>query len=78
MHLFIENPALSVCPKCNSLARPHTACPQCGFYRGKEMISILGKLDKKERKRREKEMSEKEKQEKGKKPLTMEELSKGQ
>ena len=55
---------------------PHTVCLNCGYYKGKEVINVLEKLTKKERKIREKEMAKKEKEEKKDKPLTMENLSK--
>ena len=76
MHIFLEAPALAVCPKCGKKARPHTVCVYCGYYKGNEVINVLEKLTKKEKKKRKKEITEHEKEEKKAAPLTMEELSK--
>lgn len=76
MHRFLRKPLLSVCPKCGKEVLPHTICLNCGYYKGREVIDIFGKLDKKEKKKREKEMAAREKEEKAVKPLSMEELSK--
>lgn len=80
MHLFLEQPNLTICQKCGRPVLPHTVCPNCGYYRGKEEIDVLAKLEKKERKNREKEMKTKEREEKKelkteKKPLSWKELS---
>jgi large subunit ribosomal protein L32 len=75
-HLYIEAPFLSVCPKCGKPVLPHTVCQNCGNYKGREMIDVLKKLDKKERKKREKELKTKEEGEKEEKPLTWQGLSK--
>jgi large subunit ribosomal protein L32 len=75
MHIFLDSPNLVECPKCGQAMLPHTVCPNCGYYKGREVINVLEKLDKKQRKQKEKEMKEKEKSEK-EKPLTIEELSK--
>ncbi len=40
---------LSKCPKCNEPIRPHMACLQCGFYKGKEVIKVETLLDRKKR-----------------------------
>lgn len=56
MHLFAKAPALHLCPKCQKPARPHTVCPNCGYYKGKEVINVFAKLDKKEKKLKEKEI----------------------
>ncbi len=60
MHLFIKEPVLAVCPKCSKPILPHRACKSCGFYKGEEVIDVLKKLTKKERKQKEKEMKEQE------------------
>lgn len=75
MHIFAKKPTLTLCPKCGRPVLPHTVCQSCGYYKGEEIIDVLKKLTKKERKKREKEISSKEKEEKGKKPLSLEELS---
>ena len=51
---------LSDCPRCTNLVPQHTACPNCGTYKGREVIDVLKKLDKKERKAKEKELAKKE------------------
>jgi large subunit ribosomal protein L32 len=79
MHIFAKLPVLVRCPKCGHPVLPHTVCPNCGYYKGKEVIDVLAKLTKKERKKREKEMKAKEageKKEAKEKPLSWEELSK--
>lgn len=75
MHLYIKQPKLGICPKCGKETRPHTICWNCGYYRGMEIIDVLKKLTKKEKKKREKEMVTKEKEGKKAKPLSFEELS---
>ncbi|MCK4340004.1 MAG: 50S ribosomal protein L32 [Candidatus Cloacimonetes bacterium] len=32
--------AIVKCSNCGESKRPHFACPHCGFYRGKKIISI--------------------------------------
>lgn len=79
MHLYAKPAFLISCQKCKAKILPHTVCQNCGYYKGKEIINVLGKLTKKDRKQKEREMAkaEKEQGESGKeKPLTMEELSK--
>lgn len=76
MHIFLKNSTLTFCPKCGKPVLPHTVCNNCGYYKNREVIDVLAKLDKKERKKREKEIKQKKEQEKKEKPLTLEELSK--
>ncbi|MCP4913461.1 MAG: 50S ribosomal protein L32 [Oligoflexia bacterium] len=30
------------CPNCGAHALPHTVCPTCGHYKGKEVIEMKG------------------------------------
>lgn len=73
MHIFLSAPSLTKCPKCAKPARPHSVCFNCGYYKGTEVIDVLKKLTKKEKKQKEKEIAAAEKEQE--KPLTMEELS---
>jgi len=76
MHLHLEKPTLVKCPKCGKLHLPHTVCWNCGYYKGNEVMDVMKKLTKKEKKTKEKEIAEQEKEQKKAKPLTMEDLSK--
>lgn len=79
MHLFLANPGKTICVKCGKAVLPHTVCHNCGYYKGEEVIDVLKKLNKKERKIKEREMAVKEDEGKtiGKeKSLNWEELSK--
>jgi len=76
MHIFIRPAVLSTCPKCGKPIKSHTVCKNCGYYKGKEVINILGKLTKKEKKIKEKEMKELERKHRSESPLAMEDLSK--
>jgi large subunit ribosomal protein L32 len=78
-HIFLKKPNLSKCPKCGRFILPHTVCSFCGYYKGKEVIDVLAKMTKKEKKQREKEIKAKEstkKEAKKKRPLSWKELSK--
>lgn len=55
-HLALTKTNLIACPKCHAAVRPHQYCPNCGFYKGKEVVNVLAKLSKKEKKSREKEI----------------------
>ncbi len=75
MHKYIKKVHLSVCPKCNKPIRSHTVCLNCGFYKGNEVINVLAKLTKKDKKIREKQIKEVEKENKQDKSMTMEDMS---
>lgn len=39
-HDSVSAPKLNECPQCHSPRLPHRACPTCGTYRGREVISF--------------------------------------
>lgn len=66
----------TVCSHCGRSALPHTVCQHCGYYAGRQVIDVLAKLDKKERKKREKELHAHEEEQTGQgERLNAEELS---
>lgn len=36
----LEVPNLVECPQCHELKMPHRVCPNCGQYKGKEVIKV--------------------------------------
>lgn len=36
----LEAPALSRCPHCGELKRPHRVCAACGYYKGRDILKI--------------------------------------
>ena len=43
-HLKLSSPGLTKCGHCHSWKRPHTVCPNCGHYAGREVIRIEEEL----------------------------------
>lgn len=39
-HDFLTLPSASVCPQCHETKLPHHACPKCGTYKGREVLSL--------------------------------------
>ena len=77
LNLALKKVKLSRCPKCKEPVLPHHYCSSCGTYKGREIIDVMAKLSKKEKKQKEKEISKKQEEtkKKSKKPLNLEELS---
>ena len=46
------------CPKCAEPKLPQRVCFNCGTYKGREVVDVLAKLTKKERKKKENELAE--------------------
>jgi len=75
-HHALKGASITKCKKCNEPVLPLTLCLNCGTYKDRELIDVLKKLTKRERKQREKEIKEKEKKESKNKPLELSDLSK--
>jgi large subunit ribosomal protein L32 len=39
-HDAITAPNLSVCSNCGAAVMPHRVCPNCGYYKGKQVIEV--------------------------------------
>lgn len=74
-HHALKPARFAVCGRCGKDVVPHVLCQNCGYYAGRQVVDVLAKLDKKEKKKREKELHkhEEETADKGKK-LSAEEL----
>lgn len=38
-------PTLGRCPQCGGMVRPHRVCSACGFYRGRQVITVKSDAD---------------------------------
>ena len=39
-HHALKAPSLITCTNCSALILPHRVCPQCGHFKGKEVIEV--------------------------------------
>ncbi len=39
-HLKVQGVTLATCTNCGEVHKAHTACPACGFYRGRQVINV--------------------------------------
>lgn len=46
-HLALKPTSLTICPSCKSAMLPHHVCPECGKYRGIEVIDMEAEAEKK-------------------------------
>jgi len=38
-HWKLNTPNLAECPQCHELILPHRVCPDCGHYKGEEVVA---------------------------------------
>lgn len=39
-HLALKGSTLTRCKNCGALIKPHTVCKECGFYKGRRVITV--------------------------------------
>jgi large subunit ribosomal protein L32 len=46
----LSAPGTTLCPQCGEVAQSHRVCPECGYYRGRQIIvkKTKGEEEKKE------------------------------
>lgn len=55
-HHGLKEPRLSKCPNCGAYHVRHRMCENCGQYRGRVVVDMTAKLEKKEKKLKQKQM----------------------
>lgn len=79
VHLRLKKQNLTRCSHCLRPILPHRVCPFCGYYKDKQVIDVMARLNKKERKAKQKEEEKRQetlsKPRPKKKPLSLEQLS---
>lgn len=48
-HDALKPKSFSTCKQCSALSLPHRVCPYCGYYNGRQVVTIKQKADKKEK-----------------------------
>lgn len=36
----LDAPSRSTCPRCSATKVPHTVCPECGWYKGRQAVEV--------------------------------------
>ena len=61
-HHALKSASISNCSKCKKPVLPHQVCKHCGFYKGKDILKLESKLNKKQKKDLEKKRKMEEKE----------------
>ena len=49
-HHALVSTSFTKCENCKALKKRHTVCADCGFYRGKKVLDLVKKTEKKQAK----------------------------
>ena len=49
-HHALKETNFDKCSNCSALKRRHNVCISCGFYRGKKVVDLIKKVEKKQKK----------------------------
>ncbi len=47
VHHKLKPQKMTTCTNCQAKILPHTVCPKCGYYKGKEALNVMKKVAKK-------------------------------
>lgn len=47
--LALKSKKLSKCSHCGAMIISHAVCPKCGYYKGKEVVDTMKKINKKKK-----------------------------
>ncbi len=50
-HFALVEKSLTTCSHCKRKILPHHVCPHCGYYRGREVLKLSTKLEKRAKKK---------------------------
>ena len=80
-HHSLGEPRLYACPDCKAPTKMHSMCSSCGRYRGRVIVDVASRIEKKQEKAKAKAKARgeevvKEPEQTEDKPLSAEELSK--
>ncbi|MFA6382927.1 MAG: 50S ribosomal protein L32 [Parcubacteria group bacterium] len=51
VNLRLKKKSLVKCTHCGAMIVAHTACSKCGYYKGKEVVDTMKKINKKAKKK---------------------------
>jgi len=46
--IHLSPPATTTCPNCGKEIIPHIVCPNCGYYKGRDILNLSKKAPKEE------------------------------
>lgn len=53
-HHALKSVNFAKCENCQAAKKKHIVCPACGFYRGKKILDLIKKTEKKQKKEKAK------------------------
>ncbi len=57
-HFALAKTSTIACSHCHRRVRPHVACPHCGYYKGRLVLKIQGRVERRAAKRKQKSADE--------------------
>lgn len=51
-HHALKKGAFAKCEKCGEAKQPHRVCANCGTYKGRKVVDVMKKTDKKAKKKK--------------------------